>query len=223
MDLWCCLVFSLGSLDGPWTWFIISPCLGCSGWAPLLASSPVPPNQMLQNCTLVSVGIAWAGVTLSSQLFPSCRAVLLWLFPDSASADLRRNPANTFLIAERTVQVAAVAIPSGATQTTFHMLRQHSLQPWAWRTLRNICRLTWEEREAVATILTTLTKSLRITHQASFSDWSMQAEEVEQSLSPLWELLALWLNFKEIRTPLLIQPRAMCICHRKLYTSLLFH
>lgn len=58
-------------------------------------------------------------------------AVLLWLFPDSASADLRMNPANTFLIAEGTVQVAAVAIPSGATQTTFltHMIRQHSLQP----------------------------------------------------------------------------------------------
>lgn len=70
---------------------------------------------MLQNCTLVSMGIACAGVTLGSQLFPSRRAVLLWLLLGSASADRRMNPANNFLIPEGTVQVAAVAIPSGAT------------------------------------------------------------------------------------------------------------
>ena len=84
---------------------------------------------MLQDCTLVSEGIACAGVTLSSQLVPSRRAALLWRLPDSASAGVQMNPANTFLDPEGALRVAAVAIPSGATQTTFHMIIQHSLQP----------------------------------------------------------------------------------------------
>lgn len=193
----------LGSLDGHWTWFITSPCLG---WALLLVSCPVSRDHTLQDCILVSESIACAGVTLSSQLVPSHRAALLWLLPDSASAGLRMNPANTFLNAEGAVQVDAVAIPSGVTQITFHMIRQHSFQPWAWWTLGNICRLRWEERAAFATILTTLTRSSRITHQANFSDRSVQVKEVEQSLSPLPGLLALWLNFKGIRTELRSSP-----------------
>lgn len=93
------------------------------------------------------------------------------------------NPTYTLLNAEGAVQDAAVAIPSETGKTTFHFIRPHSLQPWAWGTLGNICRLRLEERAAGATTLTTLIRSLRITHQASFWDQSMQAEEVEQSLS----------------------------------------
>lgn len=54
-------------------------------------------------------------------------------------------------------------------------------------------------RAAVATILTMVIRSLGTAHQASFSDQSMQVVKMEQSLSPLLELLALQLNFKEIR------------------------
>lgn len=78
---------------------------------------------------LVSEGIACAGVTLSQQLVPSCRASLLLLLPGSASACLWVNPADTFLNAEKVVLVAAATIPSGATQTTFRMIRQLFLQP----------------------------------------------------------------------------------------------